>query len=325
MGGERDAITSAREVVRAGRGSAFDPSVADCFDANAEELVGEATSPSVWTSVVEGRPGPPRLLSDEEADRVFEAMADFVDQKSSFTFGHSREVAAIAASAGASIGLSTDDVTTLRRAGLVHDVGRAAISTSIWNKTEALNHDDWEKIRLHPYYTERALSRPAALAAIGSLAADHHERVDGSGYHRAVPASVLSPSARVLAAADAYQAMTEPRPHRPALGPDEAARRVREDVRAGRLDGDAAEAVLTATGNRATTRRRATIAGLTAREVEVLQLAAQGGSIKTIAAALVVSPKTVDAHLQHIYTKIGVTTRAGAVVFALERGLLSRK
>jgi DNA-binding NarL/FixJ family response regulator len=137
-----------------------------------------------------------------------------------------------------------------------------------------------------------------------------------------VPAAVLSTSARILAAADSYHAMTEARPHRPALGPDEAARRVRDDVRAGALDGDAVEAVLRAAGHRPKARQRAHVAGLTSREVEVLRLAAAGGSIKSIAAALTVAPKTVDAHLQHIYTKLGVTTRAGAVVFAPDPGLI---
>jgi HD-GYP domain-containing protein (c-di-GMP phosphodiesterase class II) len=313
---------AARRVARDGSGSAFDPDVARCFDDAADELIEAARRPTIWDDVVGGRPRPGELLDGDHTDALFEVMADFTDQKSLFTLGHSRGVAALASDAGEAAGLGPDDVTVLRRAALAHDVGRVGISTGVWSRTAPLDHDDWERIRLHPYYTERALARPAGIAPIGALAACHHERVDGSGYHRSVPAAVLSTSARILAVADTYHAMTEPRPHRPALGPDEAARRVRDDVRAGRLDGDAAETVLRAAGHRPRVRQRTNVAGLTGREVEVLRSAAAGGSIKSIAADLSIAPKTVDAHLQHIYTKLGVTTRAGAVVFALDAGLL---
>jgi HD-GYP domain-containing protein (c-di-GMP phosphodiesterase class II) len=315
-------VEAARAVAREGSGTAFDPDVARGFDEIADDLIDAAHRPTIWDDVIAARPGPAESLDDAQTDRIFEAMADFADQKSLFTLGHSRGVAELATEAAVATGLDADEVTVLRRAALAHDVGRVGISTSVWSKTAPLSQDDWERIRLHPYFTERALARPAALAPVGALAACHHERVNGSGYHRSVPAAVLSTSARILAAADSYHAMTEARPHRPALGPDEAARRVRDDVRAGALDGDAVEAVLRAAGHRPKARQRAHVAGLTSREVEVLRLAAAGGSIKSIAAALTVAPKTVDAHLQHIYTKLGVTTRAGAVVFALDHGLI---
>ncbi len=178
-------------------------------------------------------------------------------------------------------------------------------------------------MRLHPYYTERILARPAALARLGAVAALHHERLDGSGYHRGLTASQLPPAARLLAAADVLHALTEPRPHRPARSPQEAADELRRETRAGRLDGDAVACVLAAAGQAPPGARRDLVAGLSAREVEVLRLLARGLSTRQIGEALTISPKTADHHIQHIYAKIGVTTRAGATLFALEHDLLT--
>jgi DNA-binding CsgD family transcriptional regulator len=158
---------------------------------------------------------------------------------------------------------------------------------------------------------------------LGMLATLHHERLDGSGYHRGLPGPLLPPAARLLAVADVYHAMTKPRPHRPALSPERAAEELRREVRAGRLDGDAATAVLAAAGHRTSAVRRDRLSGLTGREVEVLRLLARGLSNRQMAAQLSVSQKTVDNHVQHIYDKIAVSTRAGATLFALQHDLLS--
>jgi len=162
------------------------------------------------------------------------------------------------------------------------------------------------------------LSQSASLAPLGAIAVQHRERLDGSGYPRGLPGSAISTPARILGAADAYQAMCEPRPHRPALAPAAAADELRAEVRAGRLDGDAVEAVL---GHR-TPRRREGPVGLTAREIEVLRLLARGLSNREIGEQLVISPKTVGNHVEHIYSKIGASTRAAASLFAVRHGLL---
>jgi DNA-binding CsgD family transcriptional regulator len=177
-------------------------------------------------------------------------------------------------------------------------------------------------VRLHTYFGERVLARCGGLAEVGAVAARHHERLDGSGYHRGAAAGDLSLAARVLAAADACQAMTEPRAHRPGLARDVVARALDDDVVAGRLDGDAVAAVLQAAGLRAGSARRAFPAGLTGREVEILRLVARGHSNKAIAAQLHLSPKTVGHHVAHVYAKAGVSTRAAAALFAVEHGLL---
>jgi DNA-binding CsgD family transcriptional regulator len=165
------------------------------------------------------------------------------------------------------------------------------------------------------------LQQSEALASLGAIAVEHRERLDGSGYPRGLSGSAISRPGRILGAADAYQAMREPRPHRPARSPDEAAAELRADAKAGRLDADAVEAVLGAAGHRISRRRDGPF-GLTAREVDVLRLLAVGLSNKEIAQRLVITPKTVGNHVEHIYGKIDVRARAGAGLFAMQHGLL---
>ena len=236
--------------------------------------------------------------------------------------GHSNHVATLAGDAAALAGLGAGDVSDIRRAGWVHDLGRVAVSAATWGRRGPLSRDEWEGVRLHPYHTERILDGARSLAAIRAVAILHHERLDGSGYTRAAPAGLLSLGARLLATADVYAAMTEPRPHRTPHERDAAAAALRSEARAGRLDGGAVEAVLAAAGQRPR-RRPEAVAGLTAREIEVLGLVARGRTNREIAEELVVSLKTVDAHVQHVYAKAQVRTRAGATVFAMEHGMLT--
>ena len=177
-------------------------------------------------------------------------------------------------------------------------------------------------MRLHVYYVERIFNRPEPLRRIGLLAATHHERMDGSGYHRGVGGTMLSSPARVLAAADAYSAMRQPRPYRGRLTEAEAARSSRRTPADGRLDPVATDAVLAAAGHRAAARGPAGPAGLTARESEVLALLAQGLPNKGIARELGISPKTVGNHVERIYTKLGVSNRAGAAMYAMQYGIV---
>jgi DNA-binding CsgD family transcriptional regulator len=205
-------------------------------------------------------------------------------------------------------------------AALLHDVGRAGVPSSVWDRPGPIGPGDAERVRLHPYWTGRVLERVPALAPLAPVAAAHHERLDGSGYHRATHGGDLGPAARLLAAADVLSACCEPRPHRPAMALGAAARVVEDEARAGRLDPDAVAAVVEAAG---LPRPRASWpAGLSTREVEVLRLAARGLSNKAIAAELVVSARTVQHHLASVYDKTGRRTRGGAALFAAEHGLL---
>lgn len=261
------------------------------------------------------------MVRGAELDRVLQAMADLVDMKSPYFAGHSRGVANLAAEAARVSGMRDSEITTLRRAALVHDLGRLGVSNAVWERQGPLDHAGLERVRLHAYLTDRMLAGVPALDDARRIAARHHERLDGSGYPAGLVGSQLSPSDRLLAAADTYHAMGEPRPHRGALDAEAAAAALRDAVEAGRLDGDAVGAVLRAAGHRVPARATGP-SGLTPREVEVLRLLARGTSNKAIAAALHVSPKTVSSHVEHIYTKLGVSSRAAATLFAIEHGLV---
>jgi HD-GYP domain-containing protein (c-di-GMP phosphodiesterase class II) len=316
-------VDAAVAVARDRAGGQFDPSLVAAFADCARELLDGLAEESSWDAVIAAEPGLARSLGADELDAALEAVADFADLKSPWLTGHSRGVTRLAAAARAA-GLPADAVTALRRAVLVHDLGRTGVPNTIWDKPGPLTDAERERVRLHPYYTERMLARPQALARLGAIAACHHERLDGSGYHRSLPGSALSPAARILAAADVYHAMTEARPHREALGPEAAAAELRGEVRAGWLDADAAEDVLTAAGHpSAGARERARPAGLTARELEVLLLVARGASSRDVAQQLVIADKTARNHVERIYAKLGVCTRAEASLYAMRHGLIA--
>jgi HD-GYP domain-containing protein (c-di-GMP phosphodiesterase class II) len=312
----------AKEVLRRRRGKAYDPTVADAFLDQGEHWLAEIGDSSAWEATLADEPSPWVGVGEARIDDVLRAFADFADLKSPYTRGHSLGVAALAEEAARQAGLSDQAMTELRRAGLVHDLGRTGIPNGIWDKPGPLTRAEWERVRLHPYLSERILSHAGALASLAALAGAHHERLDGSGYYRGSPATLLPPSARILAAADAYQAMTQDRPHRPALSSEAAARQLSAEADGGRFDGDAVRCVLAAAGHRGLSQRRLWPAGLSEREVEVLRLIARGASYKTVAGRLFISPKTAEHHVAHIYAKIGVSSRAAAALFAMEHGLV---
>ena len=276
---------------------------------------------SEWSAILDAEPALARWVEGDKLDAALEAMADLADLKSPQFAGHSRGVADLAASAARGWGLPDHEVRTVRRAGLIHDLGRLGISNAIWDKPGPLTAAEREHVRLHPYLTERMLAGIDALAASREVAGRHHERLDGSGYPRGLSGAALRPLDRLLAAADTLHAKGEPRAYREALTLDQAAAELAAEVRAGRLDGEAVAAVLAVAGRPAPA-RRSWPRGLTAREVEVLGLLARGESNKQIAGRLTVAPKTVANHVEHIYAKIGVSSRAAATLFASQRGLV---
>jgi HD-GYP domain-containing protein (c-di-GMP phosphodiesterase class II) len=315
-------VEAAVAVARARRGTQFDPGLVDRFCGDAADVLGGLAAVGSWKAVIDAEPQLGRVVSGAELDAVLEALGDFADLKSPCTLGHARGVAELVTEAARRLGLPAGDVVVLRRAALVHHLGNIGIPSSIWDNPHALSDAERERLRTHPYLAERTLSHSPALAGIGVMAGLHHERLDGSGYPRGLAGAAIPMTARVLAAADVYHALTEPRPHRPAQPAAEAEQRLRAEVGAGRLDGDAVGAVLAAAGHRV--RRRTELPhGLTAREVEVLVLLARGYSNPRIAERLGVSRKTVGAHLEHIYTKLGVSTRTEAALFAMRHGLLT--
>jgi HD-GYP domain-containing protein (c-di-GMP phosphodiesterase class II) len=249
-------------------------------------------------------------------------MGDFADLKSTYLAGHSTTVAALTMDAAKHLKLDPAEGSMLHVAALAHDLGRVAVSAAIWDKPGPLNDSEWESVRLHPYYSERLLSRAHSFARAGQAAGMHHERIDGGGYHRGTRAAAQSIAGCLLATADVYSAMRQARAHRPALDPDQAAAELRRMARDGKLETTAVNAVLAAAGDKGRPVRRRWPADLTDREVDVLRRIAVGNSIQMAAADLNLAPKTVDFHLHNIYSKVGITTRAAATLFAIQNDLL---
>jgi HD-GYP domain-containing protein (c-di-GMP phosphodiesterase class II) len=320
--GRTGGVEGAVAIARDRSGSQFDPDLVDAFCERADILLSEIDATPSWDAVIAAEPALAGELDGDELDDALAAIGEFSELKSPWTMGHCRGVAELAAEAGNHFGLPAPELVTLRRAARVHDVGRLGVPNTIWDKPGPLSPSELERVRLHPYLSERMLAFSPALAPLGALAAVHHERLDGSGYPRGLAAEALSPAGRLLGAADAYQAMTEARPYRGPLAADEAASELRRDVADGRIDGAAADAVLRAAGHRVR-RRREWPAGLTQREVEVLRLLTLGLANKEIAVRLTITPKTASSHVEHIYTKIGASNRAQAGIFAMRHGLMA--
>ena len=304
-----DGISSALETIRTRRGKAYDPELTDLVLDHAQGWWQQVEAADSWDVALAIAPSCARLAEPAARDALV-VLADFADLKSPWTSGHSRAVAALALDAGG---------PEAEAAALVHDLGRVAVPNTIWDKPGPLTRDERDRAETHALVTDQLLRRVPYTAALAPAAGAAHERLDGTGYHRRVSGGHLDAAQRVVAAADCYQAMTSDRPQRGALTPDAAASELRAMSAAGRLDGEAVERVLAAAGHRA--HRPSLPAGLSAREVDVLRLLALGLTTRQIADRLVITPKTADHHVQHIYTKIGVSTRGAAALFAIENGI----
>lgn len=316
-------VSGAVDVIRSRADSAHSPWLVERFCVHAAEVLGGLDEDDAWDRAMASEPGEPLRLRGPEIDRAASAFADFADIKSPHTVGHSRGVASLAGRAARWAGLPKQDVAAVERAALMHDIGRAGVPARIWDKPGQLTAGEWERVRLHAYYTDRALAR-CGLAGVSEIASHHHERLDGSGYPRGTSSRHLPLAAHLLAAADAFHAMLEARPHRPALSADYAASELRRAVTAGTLLGDAVSAVLAAAGqSRERKGRPLRPAGLTEREIEVVRLLARGCTDRQIAERLIVSERTAHHHVEHIFGKLSVSTRAAATVVALQHGLIA--
>jgi HD-GYP domain-containing protein (c-di-GMP phosphodiesterase class II) len=313
----RDATLA--EVARR-RGRGLSPEVAALIAAEADALWRMLEAPAA-EAILDAEPAPRLEVPDERIEEVALAFARFADLKVPHTIGHAPAVAALAAAAGRIAGLSPGELEALRRAALLHDLGAVAVENGVWERPGPLGAAAWEQVRLHAYHGERVLARPPVLAPLAAIVGAHHERPDGSGYHRGSRGDGVSRAARLLAAADALAAMRADRPHRPALVEAAAARELEREAREGRLCRDAVAAVLAAAGHARV--RPALPVGLTDREAEVLGLVARGLATKEIAAALAIAARTVKHHIEHIYAKTGVSTRAGAALFAARHDLVA--
>jgi HD-GYP domain-containing protein (c-di-GMP phosphodiesterase class II) len=312
----------ARSVIERRTGAAYDPRLAELAVRNFGDLLAGLDETRIWVQAMDAEPFPELQIEGERVDAAFAAIAALTGLKSPWLREHSTGVAELAEGAAWRLGLPAASVTLVRRAALAQDLGRVGVSNAIWEKPGPLGFGEWERVRLHPHFSERAFAQSRALAPIGRLAGAHHERLDGSGYHRGTRGTALELPSRILAAADCYAAMREARPHRPALDAQNAEAELQQEVEAGRLDADAVHAVLAVAGHRVHERPRELPSGLTERELEVLLVLVQGASNQRIAADLGISPKTVGHHIEHVYQKAGVRSRAAATVWAFENDLV---
>ena len=305
-------------------GGGYEPPLAELFLAHADQLMAGLDQPVDRATILALEPKPHATLSEDGCDEAFLAIADMIDMRMPFTFGHSRAVAALTEAACKRAGLPASDIRFAKWAAYTHDIGELAVPVSTWMRAGALTERETDAAHLHPYHGERALATLGGDEgrSIAALVLRHHERLDGTGYHRYAKAPDLSPAARILAAAEAFQTAREARPYRSAMNDEAAAAKLRGAVRDGKICSEAAEAVLTIAGQPARRASAERIAGLTPREIEVLRLIAAGHTAKEAARQLEIAPKTADNHIQSLYSKIGVKTRAGAALFALERGMM---
>jgi HD-GYP domain-containing protein (c-di-GMP phosphodiesterase class II) len=318
LGGLPGAVAMARQRA----GTALDPALVSIFCADPGGVLGVVGRASLWDDLLAAEPEPHRSADDTALLEAARVMGDFADLKSSYLAGHSTTVEALTMGAAERLKLDPAEHLMLRVAALAHDLGRVTVSAAVWDKAGPLNDSEWEAVRLHPYYSERLLSRARSLAPAGQVAGMHHERADGRGYHRGSRAGAQSIAGGLLATADVYAAMRQARAHRPALDPEQAAAELRRMARDNELDATAVSCVLAAAGDKGRPVRRRWPADLTDREVDVLRRIAVGGSIRAAAADLHLAPKTVDFHLQNIYSKVGITSRAAATLFAIQNDLL---
>ena len=298
----------------------LDPGLVETFAANAAEILDRSGDPR--ERLLEEEPEPVEERGPPDLPAIAAVFGDVGDLKFPALHGHSSGVAALAVDAARLLRLDARTSTDVQIAAHLHDLGRLAVSNAIWEKRGPLTSAEWEQVRMHPYHSERVLATSGRLERLAPIAGMHHERIDGSGYHRSCSGRDQPPAVRVLAAADVFQAMTQERPHRAHLSAEQAAEELLRESRSGTLDGECVAAVLEAAGQARPRTHDLRPAGLSEREIEVLRLAARGFSNRDIADKLVISRRTAEHHVQHIYGKLGVSSRPALAFFAMEHGLI---
>ena len=228
----RDGLAAARKMVERRRGAWFEPRIADAFLAidDDDPLWAELRADEVDLDRI--GPGADQVLDADDAriDDVALAFADVIDAKSEWTAQHSVSVARYAVALGEQFGFRPDRLRDLRRMGLLHDIGKLAIPNTVLDKPGRLSEDEFEVVKRHPAHTEAILSRVAMFSSLASIAGAHHERMDGRGYHRGIEIGSLPLDARILAAADVFDALSSARPYRDQMPAAEALAIMRSDV-----------------------------------------------------------------------------------------------
>jgi HD-GYP domain-containing protein (c-di-GMP phosphodiesterase class II) len=230
---ETDGAQHALSVIKKRRGRWFDPELVSAFSevAKNRELWERVASSDLDRHVSAVEPHELKLDVDEtRLNQIATAFAWVVDAKTSFTYHHSDRVAELSVAIGERMGLSAAECVRLRRAGLLHDIGKLAVPNRILDKPGRLTEKDWEIIRLHPYYSHQILERVPVFGEFAFDASAHHERLDGRGYYRNLRGDQLSTAARILATADKFDALSADRPYRPGMPLERVLKILHEDA-----------------------------------------------------------------------------------------------
>lgn len=220
----------AYEVVNSRRGKWFDPKLVDAANSFAHDT-------SFWKVV---RKSPEagiaalnrrfKAATEAEIDTICDIFAQIVDTKSMYTTEHSYRVRDYALRIARSFGYDETQLAFIRRAALLHDIGKLAVPNTILDKPDKLTPDEYDCVKLHPYHTWQILRVIPGFERMAEVAGAHHERLDGSGYFRSLWANQLDRDMRILAVADAFDAMTADRPYKQPLTPDEALAKLAGDA-----------------------------------------------------------------------------------------------
>jgi HD-GYP domain-containing protein (c-di-GMP phosphodiesterase class II)/DNA-binding CsgD family transcriptional regulator len=303
--------------IRRRAGGHLDPRLVQVFVDGQSDLFAALEDSRTFERFLDLEPKPVACADEGRIDDVARALAIFADLRCPIFLGHSTGVAALAERAADQFGLNADETRSLRRAALLHDIGRLGVPSRIWMRPGRLDWGEMERVRLHAYYTERVLSPIVVLRPVAEIAAAAHEHLNGTGYPQTRIGRSLLPAARILAAADMAVAMSEARPYREALSPAAIASELVGEVNAGHVDASAADAVLACLGLKMRIIPPHAHA-VSDRELEVCRLIARGKMNKEIADVLGISVSTVQNHVAHIFDKLGVHSRSGVAVWLVE-------
>jgi putative nucleotidyltransferase with HDIG domain len=301
-------------------GGHFDPRLAKVLVDEQAPIFDAVEDPHIFERFLRLESEPVELADEHRVLDVARALGIFTDIKCPIFVAHSTGVAALAERAACQLGLDSDDTKALRLGALLHDIGRLSVPNGIWMNPGPLDWSAWERVRLHSHYTGRVLGPIEPLAHAADIAAAAHERLDGSGYPQRRTAPSFSLAAQVLAAADMAFAMSEARPHRPALAPTSIGDELVALASAKRLDERAVDAVLASLGLPSLAPSPVPH-GLSQRELQVARLLTRGMSNKEIGSELHISPRTVQVHVARIFERLGVRSRAGAAIWLIEHHL----
>lgn len=321
FGGPEATFAMAREK----RGTRFDPAGVDAFlhVAASEDFWRTFEEQTTQSHLLARSPiTRARQIEKDRLEQVCEVLGDFIDLKLRDDWHHSREVADVAVEMGKNLGWNAGELRKLRCAALIHDLGKAALPIGVLAKGEQRSESEEETYRLHTHYTQRILERVEAFRELIPVAASHHEWINGQGYHRQLSGEQIPLHGRVLAVANVYARQLQRQGEQ--QNPAEILRTMRASV-GSQFDPMCYDALVSAVNGRkgkAAASKAARESSLTAREKEVLRLLAQGYNTPQIARLLSISKKTVEHHLTHIYTKIGVSSRTAAVVYSVQQGLV---